>query len=154
MQTIRSPVAVVRSALLVKRSLADKKYGYKSKIRVERDNDRIPKSFFEFAVDHVRTEVFEKKYRGMLSDPYRHAEDRADAYPPFFASFLLNMCVCRQNVIVCCSPIFIFCVFGVLFSCVFLIYETNTLTPKTKHSHKKQNTHTHTHVHIHANTLN
>jgi ubiquinol oxidase len=80
MQTIRSPVAVVRSALLVKRSLADKKYGYKSKIRVERDNDRIPKSFFEFAVDHVRTEVFEKKYRGMMSDPYRYAEDRAEAY--------------------------------------------------------------------------
>jgi ubiquinol oxidase len=63
----------------VKRTPIDKQYGYKSRLRIERENDRIPKSFFEFAVDNIRHEMFQKRY-GFQLDPYRNSMDRLESY--------------------------------------------------------------------------
>jgi ubiquinol oxidase len=54
-------------------------YGYKSKLNIERNNERIPKSFFEFAFENVKYEVFQKRY-GFVSDPYKNIINKQECY--------------------------------------------------------------------------
>jgi ubiquinol oxidase len=44
-------------------------YGYQRFTKIETENDKIPKSFVQFAFENARKEIFQKRY-GFRNDPY------------------------------------------------------------------------------------
>jgi len=65
-------------ASLSKMNVNKSNYGYRSRILIEKENDRIPKPFLELAVDNLKKELFQKKY-GFVSDPYSDTLDKKHA---------------------------------------------------------------------------
>tara|TARA_Y100000389_G_C17450690_1_gene514579 strand:- start:457 stop:1368 length:912 start_codon:yes stop_codon:yes gene_type:complete len=55
-----------------------KNYGYYS-TKIEKNNDIIPMSFFEFWYVNVKKELSQKRY-GFVNDPYANSKSRAESY--------------------------------------------------------------------------
>lgn len=49
-------------------------YGYNRFTKIEKINDKIPKSFVQFAFENAQKEIFQKRY-GFRSDPYKSLSD-------------------------------------------------------------------------------
>ena len=64
----RRPLVVSNQVNL--KSMKDNQFGYHV-TEIELKNNKIPKSFFKFAVDNLQKEIFRKRY-GQKSDPYEN----------------------------------------------------------------------------------
>lgn len=83
-----------RTMCVVKRP-AD--YGYRRFTNIETHNDKIPKSFVQFAFENTRKEIFQKRY-GFRNDPYNTTNPQEISEIRNRRTYLKRLCLDNENI--------------------------------------------------------